>query len=106
VLAWPALERELQRSADAAAAARGGYGLPQEQRAARLAALRDRLFELEVQEERAVEDLSARGISIARRVDANPHAVLLRGDVPLKKSPQAINSILPRRSRRSAYMNS
>jgi hypothetical protein len=51
-------------------------GLPQEERAARLAEIDRQLLALEISEEAMIEEAEAAGIRIARRVDADPRAVL------------------------------
>lgn len=61
-------------AADAQAA--GGFGLGREERKAKLAELDAQLFDLELEEERAVCDMEAAGLAISRRADADPRAVL------------------------------
>jgi hypothetical protein len=51
-------------------------GLPQEERAARLKEIDQQLLALEMSEEAMIEEAEAAGIRIARRVDADPRAVL------------------------------
>ena len=51
-------------------------GLPRKERAARLTEIDQQLLALEMSEEAMIEEAEAAGIRIARRVDADPRAIL------------------------------
>lgn len=89
--ARPQLEAALEEGADAEAAKRGGWGLSEADRQARLSAIDDEIFAVECAEAAALEDLEARGIRIERRSDIDVYALLLRTDamppVPERAEP-------------------
>jgi hypothetical protein len=81
-----ALEAWMMGCLDELAAGQGGWSrLDAAGRAAELARAEDRLLGLELEEEEVVASAEAAGISLPRRPDASPEAVL--GLVPAKKAP-------------------
>lgn len=115
----PAIQAALERAADEAAQKRGGWGVSEAERVKRLNELDDRIFDLELAEERLLEDLESRGLTVQRRPDADVYAVLFLGnDEPVARrdeveTPPAVAGTKPvdtpstgRRTGRSRYLAS
>jgi hypothetical protein len=75
-LAPDRVRQELIAAATHQAHEAGGWGLPDAERKRAIAALEARVFDLELKEERLIEQLEDGGVDIARRADADPRAVL------------------------------